>query len=380
MSLLDRHILIRFGANFAVLFTLLFVFAVAIDVILTLDRFVDAAGDRVGDEGGLIWFAGTLVGLVVDFEAPRLFQFYAFLHALIAIGAMGFTLAQMHRHRELVAIMASGVSLTRVAMPFILATFVLSMVQLLNQELILPRVAPMLLRSSRDIGDTGIERFEVRFTPDANGHLFTSPSYDPRTRTLHWPTILERDDKGRTIRRIWAERATWSDDHQHWRLDEGRALRPRPRSESELPDQPVAAVSEPEVIESYRTDLTPQALLVRRYNQFAGMLSLRQIDQMLQTLRTADRDTLLRHYYGRFSSVLVNLLVLALALPCFLLREPANLLRQSVLCAGLTIPATIGAAIGMMVELPGVPPAAAVFMPVIVLGLLCFFPWSFFKT
>jgi hypothetical protein len=128
------------------------------------------------------------------------------------------------------------------------------------------------------------------------------------------------------------------------------------------------------------TDLTPQVLLVRQHAQFASMLSLGQIREMLQMPHVPDRDTLLRYRYSRFSSVLVNLLVLWLALPCFLLREPANLLRQSILAASLAIPATVGSAIGMMVSLPGIAPAASVFLPVVVLMFMCLFPWTFFKT
>lgn len=375
MLLLDRYILFRFGVNFAILFSLLFVFAVSIDIMLNVDKFVDGARKLAGPEGGIVDFASHLVSLVVDFQGPRFFQFYAYLHGLVAIGAMSFTLAQMHRHRELVAVMASGLSLHRVAMPFIVAMFVLSMVQLLNQELMLPRVAPLLLRDHRDAGDRGVERFEVLFTPDGRGNLLAAPSFDPATYTLTNPTVLERDAAGRTVRRVTAASAAWSEENQHWVLTDGRAVTPRSDPVTTAPESNTDSA-----IQSYKTDLTPQALLVRRYNQFATMLSMDHISQMLQSPRVDDRDALLRHYYSRFSSILINLLVLALSLPCFLLREPANLLKQSVLCAALSIPATVGAAIGMMVELPGIPPAAGVFLPVIALTFLALFPWTFLKT
>ena len=55
--------------------------------------------------------------IFLNFHGPRVFQFYSYLMGIVSIGAMGFTLAQMHQHKELVAIMASGVSLFRVAVP-----------------------------------------------------------------------------------------------------------------------------------------------------------------------------------------------------------------------------------------------------------------------
>ncbi|HRP63510.1 MAG TPA: hypothetical protein PK400_09480, partial [Phycisphaerales bacterium] len=71
---------------------------------------------------------------------------------------------------------------------------------------------------------------------------------------------------------------------------------------------------------------------------------------------------------------------LGLTLPLFLLREPANLMRQALICAGLSIPAMLGAGIGMLVDLPGIPPAAGVFLPVLILLFVAVVPWSFFKT
>ena len=376
MLLLDRYILVRFTTNFALLFLLLFIFGAAIDVILGLDRFVDVARLVAGPDGGVLRFSFSLVGLIIDYQAPRLFQFYAYLHGLVAIGAMGFTLAQMHRHRELVAVMASGVSLYRVAMPFLIGVFALSIAQLFNQEMILPRDAPLLLRDYGQIGQHSVDSFDLRFTPDGKKSLFQSPSYDPQTQTMVSPTILERDDRGRTVRRITAASATWSEPQNAWALSEGLALWRVP--DPQAGEAESGSLREP--IGTYATDLTPQVIMVRRFNQFAAMLSLNQISQMLDTPMLQARDALLRYRYSRFSSVLVSLLVLALTLPSFLLREPANLLRQSVQCAALAVPATVGSAIGMMVEMPGISPAVGVFLPVIVLGFMSLFPWTHFKT
>jgi len=274
-------------------------------------------------------------------------------------------------------VMSSGTSLHRVAMPFIVAVFALSLLQLVNQELVLPRVAPMLLREQHEIGESAAEGFEILFTADSLGHLLQAPRFTPSTGMLELPMILELDEQGRTKRRITATQAAWSEEQNAWRLTEGRGTLPG-GNDPTLGE--VAMRIEP--VHSWPTDLSPRALMVRRHNQYATMLSLEQINQMLDTGRVADRekDKLLRYSYSRFSSVMVNLLVLLLTLPCFLLREPANLLRQSVMAASLAIPATMGSAIGMMVDMPGIPPALGVFLPVIALGFMALFPWTFFKT
>lgn len=398
VSIIDRHIIFRFLMNYVILFALLFVFAMAIDIILSLDRFVDAAREIEGGSASGWRIAWRLLLITIDFEGPRLFQFFAYLNGLTTVGAMGFTLAQMVRHRELVAVMATGVSLYRVAMPFIVAAFGLSLLQLVNQEVFLPRMAPLLLRDHGRIGAQGLETFEIAFTPDGSGNLLQAPSFDPQTRTLTLPTFLERDAQGRTLRRIAAEEATWSASESAWMLKNGLEImfasdvQPVPGQSATGPaaasdgvaDSPNGApgtdVIRKRAIDRFSTDLTPQVLLVRRYNHFASMLSLSQISQMLATPHIPDRESLLRYRYSRFSSVLVNMLILWLTLPCFLLREPANLLRQSMMAASLAIPATVGSAIGMMMSMPGISPAASVFLPVVMLGFMCLFPWTFFKT
>ena len=258
--------------------------------------------------------------------------------------------------------MASGVSLQRVAMPFVGVVFGLSLLQLLNQELVLPKMAPLLLREYGQIGQHAVAEFEVQFTADSEGNLLQAPSFDPNTSTLKSPTFLERNDRGITTRRIAADPAVWDESHKAWKLTNARAIRLRELGEGEI-----AAATPPEVVEFYPSSITPQVLIVRRHSQFASMLSMDQIRDMLRTPGVTDEAALKRHLYSRFASVLVNFLVLLISLPALLLREPANLLIQSVKCATLSIPAMIGAAIGMMVQLPGIAPAVGVFLPVLVL-------------
>jgi lipopolysaccharide export system permease protein len=374
MLLIDRYILGRFLANFIVLFMLLFVFATAIDLTLNLDNFVEKAQEKAGPEAGAVGATWVLLRLIIDFQAPRAFQFYAYLHGLVAIGAMGFTLAQMHRFRELVAVLASGVSLQRVAMPFLAGTFAISLVQLVNQEFFLPRVAPLLLRGHGQIGESGLAAFEVPFTGDGAGNLMQAARFDPRTNTLTAPTFIERDARRTTSRRIAADSATWDEARRVWRLDRGTVVSVGDPAAAER------SVIERSPLDVYPSEISPETLTVRRYAQFAGMLSLAQISQMLQAREATDARILTRYRFSRFSSVLVNVLVLVITLPSFLLREPANLLRQSVICAAMAIPCLFGAVLGMMADLPGIPAAAGVFLPVFVLIPVALARLTFIRT
>ena len=374
MSRLDRYIVGRFLSNFAILFALLFVFAVAIDLLLQLDRFVEVVQART-PEAGPLWRAVVLAGVVLDFHGPRIFQFYAYMLGLLSIGAMGFTLAQMHRHRELVAVLASGVRLHRVAAPLVCAVFGLNLLQLLNQELVLPTLAPLLIREHGDIGQASVGAFEVLLTADGDGNLLQAPTFDPQTNTLSQPTILVRDESGRTARRITAVEAIWDESAGGWRLTQGQVMTPRP---SEPLEPSARLVRQP--IELFETDLSPDALNMRQYRQFAAMLSIRQIKKLLKSGQPEDRDVLVRFRYSRFTTVLINMLLLVITLPFFLLREPANLLRQSLLCAGIAIPAMLGALIGLTMDLPGITSIVEVFLPGLVLIPIAMFQVTLIRT
>ncbi len=366
MLLIDRYIIIRFLLNFVILFSLLFMFAISVDLILQLDRFVDAARRDAGDEAGMLAVAWRFIGIVVDFHGPRVFQFYAYLMGLVAIGAMAFTLSQMHKYKELVAVMASGVSLHRLAMPFMVAATGLNALQLINQEFVLPEVAPQLIRKHGDIGEESIEAFKVNFTRDGQNTLFHAALFDPATRTLDRLTLHERDERGRTVRRIEADSAEWDEAAGVWRLENGRAVQP----DAETAVTATSSAAEP--IETYESTVTPDILTMRRYRQYTAMLSMRQIDEMLNTPgMIEDAPMLARHKFSRFSAIFVNLMVFYICLPFFLLREPANLVRQALLCAAVAIPAMLGALIGMTVPLEGIPPAVGVFLaPIIFLPVV----------
>ena len=375
MRLLDRYIAGRFIGNFCILLMLLFLFAVSIDILLELDEYVDAARLQVGEKAGVVSMVVAFIEIVVNFHGPRIFQFYAYMVGLLTVGAMGFTLAEMYRNRETVAMLAAGVRLHRIALPIIVAAFGLNFLQLLNQEFMLPRLAPMLIRKHGDIGQQGVQAFIVRFTADGNGNLLQAPKFDPHTNTLKLPTFLDRDEEGRTVRRVTADEAIWSDEDDTWHLVNGRAITPRTGTSA---DTTAMLLGRP--IDRYDTDLTPEVLTMRRFGQFATMLSLGQIRDMLRSPGVVDADALVRFAYARFTTVFINMVVLIMVLPYFLLREPANLLRNSVLCAGAAIPATMGALLSLAMPVPGIPPAVGVFLPVLVLIPIAIFMVSTIRT
>jgi len=359
MTILDRYLLRQYFLNFFLLFLLLFIFTCMIDLFLNIDRFIEAVEATIPAEGlGRLARAQATAWMVVDFYWPRLFQFYSFLLGIISIGAVGFTLVQMHRHREMTAVLAAGVSLHRLAMPLILAIIGLNLLQLLNREVLLPHIAPLLLRNHGEIGRSAVEGFRVNMAGDGPKRVLLAKWFSPGDNRLEQPFIWEYDDNDELARIITAPQAHWNGNG--WALEEGRAMR--------LGREDLTTAPPPEPIDLVASQLDPTGLLMRRHLEFRQMLSLRQIGDLIERESTRGIEDLIRMRFGRFSQVLINILSLLITLPFFLIREPRNLLVQAVNCSAVGLTAQIGGAVGVTIGLPLIPPAASVFfIPLLIL-------------
>ncbi len=377
MQILTRFIMLRFLGNFWLLFALLFIFAVSIDVLVQWEVFVDAATRLLTAAGGTgrAGFLAT-VKLIVEFHSPRVFQFYQYMMPLVALGAMGFTASAMLRHREIVAMLAAGLSMQRVTWPFVLGMLVLCGLQLVNQEVMLPRLAARLLMKHSELASGVAASWAVPLAPDASGTLIHADRFDPATQTLVGIYAVVREG-GAVRSRIEAPRGTWSDKRGGWVLEKGtESTTARP---GDSPSVGRSSVIEKRPIELLPTNLDPTTLSLRRNMLQAHMLSLKQIRELLDA-GTFDQSALRRIAVGRFSSLAIALLVLVIALPFFTMREPRPILGQAVLCAGIGLPLLLTAMIFIAIPVQVATPTVSVLMPVIALLPIAAWRLAMMKT
>ena len=375
MKKLTKSIVTRMTVNFVILFMLIFVLGSMIDLIVNLEEFNKAAA-RLSDGGGLFLKLYAIIRVSIGFEGPRVFEVYAYFHGLIAIGAMGFTAAQMWKSREYVAIMAAGVSLRRVATPFVFVACCISGVALLNQEFMLPKVAPLLLRSHGDVGSDSVEAFAVPFTPDRNNTLLIASSLDPATGVMLYPTFLIRNDTGQMIQRVYATSAIWNETSGSWLLENGKS------SHITTDDEASRRVTSyaPEDVASFETDLSPHLLTLHQYGQYLGLLGISQLNQMLETVGAFDSALLTRHWFARFSTIVLNVLVMLIVIPFFVTKDQISIVRQSVRCATVSISILFGGSFLMLMSMPGIPAIVSVFLPAILLFPFALVRMSTMKT
>jgi lipopolysaccharide export LptBFGC system permease protein LptF len=372
MRILTRFIMLRFLGNFWLLFALLFVFAVSIDVLVQWEFFVDAATRLLAAAGGT-GRAGFLptIKIVVEFHAPRVFQFYQYMMPLVALGAMGFTSSAMLRHREFVAMLSAGLSMQRITWPFLLGMLVLCGLQLANQEFMLPRLATRLLMKHSELATGAQASWGIPLAADSAGTLIHADRFDPATQSLVGIYAVVRES-GVVRSRIEAARGTWSAQRGGWVLEKGTEA-----ATARAEDSPTAArasVIERWPAELLKTDLDPTTLSLRRSMLQAHMLSLRQIRELMDA-GTFDQSALRRIGIGRFSSLAIALLVLVISLPFFAMREPRPILGQAVICAGVGLPLLLTAMIFIALPVHAVTPTVGVLMPVI--ALLPIAAWRF---
>jgi lipopolysaccharide export system permease protein len=139
MRLLDRYILRHFVLAYVICFVCLVSLYAVIDLFSRFDEFNDHAG-------GVLAFGRN----AILYYACRVPWFFQRLSGLITLLAALFTFTWLERQNELVAWLAAGVPVRRLLYPILTATLVVVSLTVVNQEWLIPRMGPRLVRAPDD--------------------------------------------------------------------------------------------------------------------------------------------------------------------------------------------------------------------------------------
>ncbi|MEX0775861.1 MAG: LptF/LptG family permease [Phycisphaeraceae bacterium] len=369
MKLLDRYIARSFLLNFVILTVVLLSLIFMVDMVVDLDEFTQAAAARQAR----FWdsYTFSLLYAVVDYYYPQTFLLYTFLSGVLVVGAMGFTLAALTRTRELVAMVTCGVSMYRIAAPVLIIGGLLNALAIPLQEFVIPPLASKLARGKSQVKLDVVETFRISYAPDGRGNLLSAAALDPEKRELQQTVILERSEQGQVLRRIEAQRAAWDADAGGWMLHDVRLLEPTGPTLGHTQVQGVANML-------FVTALSPDVLLARRAAIYTRLLSMRELITMSQSA-AADTNAIRRLMQARFSAVVVSILLLVIALPFFLTREPVNLMVQGVYAAGTCLAAWAASLVVLQVGV-GSNPVFAAWLPAVLLFPLAMWLFWGIKT
>lgn len=379
MKILDRYIIRQFLLNFLILFVVLVGLYVLLDLIINFDEFIQVGQHATG---GVLHRMIYTARVMFDYYWPQSLLLYIYMAGLLPVAAAGFTLANLVRSRELVAMLASGMSMYRIATPILVMGFAANMLLVIDREVVVPELAfkisrpiSMLKSNEKTTGP------RIRFLPDGQGDLFTARRFDLRTHAMTDVTILRREkigDRtwGRAYERISAAGAHWDPEHHGWKLTDATGVRRdiKPGQTHDVTE--FAQQSFP--VAFLPSDLDPISIMLRERNRFGQLLSLSQlselIDRATQT-RAVDLAELLRIRHSRFSLIVINMLILCIALPYFLQRAPRPLLLPSVQAAAVTLGAWAGGILMLQMAPSFLPPAAIAWLPVAM-----YLPWAWYRV
>lgn len=322
MKIFDRYIIVSFLRNYVLSFVVLVGLYVALDMIFNFDELTRGAlpqGASPEQTTSSLMHALTVIVNIGDYYFYQMFAFFVQLSGIIPVVAAAFTLMRMMRFNELTAMLAAGVPMMRIAAPIIVAGVVMSGLVVIDQELIIPNIAHKLVRQHGEAGQARGASFRVTGLEDSTGSLliagrYTPPGYD-RTGAMA-PAVMQEMDviefsKDREpVAHIQAREAVY--DGKAWRLTGGErqtGLRPQDK----IAKTPVT---------EWKTDLGPNEIALYRKSSFVEFLSLSQINALLEHPRNYGTQPLLRVRHWRLVQPIANVLLLVLAIPCILTREP----------------------------------------------------------
>ncbi len=334
MKILDRYVAKNFLYGYFIsLFVMIGMF-LTIDLFMNLDEFAELLG--VEDATGHVLTMKDVMLNVIHFYGVRCALWYKDMAGMIIVIAAVFSLTRMTRSNELVAVMASGMSLKRILAPILLLSVLLTGLMVVDQEFVIPKYAYELTRDHDELSSE--KAYSIWFVGDKNGSLFCSLHYDEKIQRFHEPFIILRepvegqdDNIHRVTGKIRADSAVYDDERGGWALTNGKKML---LGGSDLKRMD-GRLTEP--IDFYPSNLSAADIPIRRREGFKALLSLRQLTELENNpgVRTTDLASLALQKHSRVTDPIVNLIMLMVALPVLVCRDPKTM-KTAVLISFLT--------------------------------------------
>jgi lipopolysaccharide export system permease protein len=317
MKILDRYIAKHFLIGYVIAFCVLIGLRIIIDLFVNLDEFTEHVG------------LGTLAVIrnILVFYGLNSALYFRDFAGMITVVAAAFSLGKMVRCNELVAVMASGVSLKRAIAPIIVLSLLLTSLLIIDQEFIIPPLSDKLARGHDAV--PGQESYDVWFISDGNGSLICSQKFDVGTSTLYKPTIITRSRRPGsfiwdTTGRIDADKAVYDPKTKWWVLTGGFFA----EIDVDKGRRPILY---------YASDITPRDIPVRRKSEHKTMLSSWQLSVLArQGTKIKDLAHLYSQKHFRITEPIVNFVMLMISLPILVCRDPKSMKSAIAISFGIT--------------------------------------------
>jgi lipopolysaccharide export system permease protein len=353
---MDRQMIRGYFKAYFVCLTSLLSLYVVVDLFMNLDEF-----SKHGKG-----FATTLqhIGSYYGYRLTKIFD--QLCEAVVLLAAM-FTVALMQRNNEQMPYLSAGVSTHRLVTPVLLCASAMLSLTVLNQELVVPRVADQLGHAKDD--PTGAKALPVRGQYDRNGvQINGDEAYRKGMTVRHFQCLIPEARAGSQVS-LEAEEA-----HYHragdgrggyWELIGTTCL---PKEQENVPD--LLDVVDLGRYRVYTRDVDFDALTrVPNWFVLASTARLYEELQRPEAARTLTSMAVLFHM--RLTRPLLGLLLVVLGLSVILRDQNRNVFISSGLClvlCGLFF--AVNYACKMLGDNDYLGPALAAWLPVLLFGPL----------
>ena len=347
MKILDRYVLLSFLRNYLIAMMTLIGMFVVLDMVFNFDELVELRGQA---QSGAPTSTFDVISSIVDYYGHQCFYIFVHLSGIIPVVAAAFTLIRMTRFNELSAVLAAGVPLLRVAAPIVIAAAVLQVLLIVDQEVVIPRIMHKLVRSHDKLGTAG-GGFRIEVMQDDHGHLlmaslYTPPSPNEPAKMRH--VDIHEYEAQRPIAHVTADAAEYDAARRAWVLTNGRRVTGLQPDTPRSPEQPV---------DVYKSNITPDEIALWKSGDFVNLLSTERINEMLARRASYGALELQRVKHARFTQWIMNIILLLLAIPFVLVRQPQDLRNSILKC--LVIVGLCMAAVFLAYQIAGRPPPGA---------------------
>src|SRR3954469_4555492 len=156
-TIIDRYMLRQFVQVLIICLLSLIGLYIVIDAFSHLDHFIDYAGKH-----------GSLVKIMGTYYAYRGIAFFDRTSGVLTLIAVMFTVTWIQRHQEMTALLAAGITRTRVLRPVLMAAVCVSLAAAANRELVMPSIREHLATDSRNIGGEQLLEMQSRFDSETD--------------------------------------------------------------------------------------------------------------------------------------------------------------------------------------------------------------------
>jgi lipopolysaccharide export system permease protein len=363
--LLDRYVLgIFIPALLMFTLTLLFLF-VSIDFASKLGKFLEMRDV-------------PLIPFVITYYVVRIPMFLNILMPAVMIFAPTFTVIKLARANEILPIAASGTSLRRMSLPFVLAAFAGTGAMALMDEFVLPVVGEKISETD-DIWAVRNKKYNLE-EYDGETKMFAR-EYAPESLLLSGDvriTILNESQQPKEI--ILAEEARWDAKRRRWVAFRGSVE--RPFEIVEVPGEKPRTWKQAIPPEGFAVECKMKPENIRRSSSLSSRFSFLKLKPMMQEARKyAHVPSTVLKVHARFSFPLSPVVLLLVGLPFVMDPESKSFIKGLIFCFLLVVGYYLTHFACLDLGSRGaVSPVAAAWFPVVTFGVAGITTFSRMRT